>query len=112
MSGESKKGVISRFIAKLRSLFARGASSVNVRMEGDSKRAVLEELFYDFNRSRSNVYWTNFFRGIFFGVGSILGGTIVVALLVSILSLFADLPGAVGEFVQYIVDIVNRSPRS
>lgn len=78
--------------------------------ERGSQRALLEQLFYDFNRSRSRVYWMNFFRGIFFGVGSVIGGTLVVAILVSILSFFADLPGVLGQLVQYIVDIVNRSP--
>jgi threonine/homoserine/homoserine lactone efflux protein len=50
----------------------------------------------------------NFFRGMAFGVGSVIGGTIVVALVVAILSLLVDIPGGVGEFIQYIVDTVNQ----
>lgn len=74
-----------------------------------ARRAVLEDLFYDFNKSRAQIYKMNFFRGVFFGFGTVIGATIVVAFLVWFLSLFADIPGAVGEFVQYIVDVVQQS---
>ena len=77
--------------------------------ENGARRDVMEQMFYDFNKSRVQVYWANFFRGIFFGVGSVLGGTVVVALIVSILSFFADIPGSFGDFIQYIVDIVQAN---
>ena len=77
-------------------------------LENGSRRDIMEQMFYDFNKSRVQVYWANFFRGIFFGVGSVLGGTVVVALIVSILSLFADIPGVFGDFIQYIVTIVHQ----
>lgn len=60
---------------------AKGASS-----------AMAEELFYDLYKDRKKIYKINFFRGIFFGVGSVLGGTIVIAVLVWMLSLFVHLP--------------------
>jgi hypothetical protein len=66
-------------------------------------------LFYDFNKSRAQVYKANFFRGIFFGFGSVLGGTLVVAILIWILTLLADIPGGTGDFIQYIVDTVQTS---
>lgn len=56
------------------------------RREQDARRAIIEDLFYDFHKSRAQVYWMNFVRGIFFGFGSLLGGTIVVAIVVWILS--------------------------
>lgn len=55
--------------------------------EKGAREAVLEQLFNDFNRSRFAIYKMNFFRGIFFGLGSALGATIVVGLLIWILSL-------------------------
>lgn len=79
--------------------------------EVGARRAVLEELFNDLNRSRTQIYWLNFFRGIFFGVGSVLGATVVIAILVSLLSLLADVPGVFGEFIRYIVDVVNGGRR-
>ena len=79
--------------------------------EVGARRAILEDLFYDFHSSRRQVYAMNFFRGIFFGVGSVIGGTIVVALVVWVLSLFTDIPGGFGDFIQYIVDIVQRGAK-
>lgn len=77
--------------------------------EAGARRAIIEDLFYDFHKSRAQVYWMNFFRGVFFGVGSVLGGTIVIALVVWILSLLTDIPGGVGDFIQYVVDTVRSS---
>lgn len=74
-----------------------------------ARRAILEDLFYDFHKSRAQVYSINFFRGVFFGLGTVIGATIVVAIVLWFLSLFADIPGAVGDFVQYIVDTVQSS---
>jgi hypothetical protein len=75
--------------------------------EFGARRAVLEDLFYDFHTKRHQVYWLNFVRGIFFGVGSVLGATIIVAIVVWVLSRLVDLPGGVGGFIQYVVDVVK-----
>lgn len=74
-----------------------------------ARRAVLEDLFYDFNSSRAEVFKMNFFRGIFLGFGTVIGGTLVVAILVALLSLLADVPGGLGDFIRYIVDTVQSS---
>jgi len=76
--------------------------------ENGARRGLLEDLFNDFHKSRHQVYWMNFTRGIFFGVGSVLGGTIVIALLIWLLSLLVDLPGGIGNFIQYVVDTVQK----
>lgn len=80
---------------------------INKDNENGARRAVLEDLFYDFNLKRRQVYWINFVRGVSFGVGSVLGGTIVISIVIWLLSLLVDLPGGIGDFVQYIVDIVQ-----
>ena len=77
--------------------------------ENGSRKAILEDLFYDFHKSRKEVYWMNFTRGIFFGVGSVIGGTIVIAIIVWLLSLLTDIPGGIGDFIQYIVDVVQSN---
>lgn len=74
-----------------------------------ARRGLLEELFWDFHRSRKQVYWMNFTRGIFFGVGSVIGGTLIVALVVTILNLLVDIPGGIGEGVKFIVDSVEQN---
>ena len=76
--------------------------------EVGARRGILEDLFYDFHSSRREVYWMNFVRGIFFGVGSVIGGTLVIGLIIWLLTLLVDLPGGVGEFIQYIVNIVQK----
>lgn len=76
--------------------------------ENGSRVAVLEDLFYDFNRSRADVYKMNFIRGIFFGLGSALGGTVILAIAVWVLSLFVDLPG-VGQSIQEFQDALRNT---
>jgi hypothetical protein len=89
-------------------MIKKAAKHVKTKVENGSRKSILEDLFYDFHKSRRQVYLMNFFRGMAFGVGSVIGGTIVVALVVAILSLLVDIPGGVGEFIQYIVDTVNQ----
>jgi len=79
--------------------------------EVGARRAILKDLFYDFHSSRREVYWMNFIRGVFFGVGSVLGGTIVIALIIWLLSLLTDIPGGIGDFIQYVVDIVQQGKK-
>ncbi len=76
--------------------------------EVGARRAILEDLFYDFHKSRKQVYGMNFVRGLFFGVGSVIGGTLVIGLLIWLLSLLVDLPGGAGDFIQFIVDTVQQ----
>ncbi len=85
------------------------AKRVKKDNENGARRAIIEDLFFDFNKSKADIFWMNFFRGIFFGVGSVLGGTLVIALVLSLLSLLADIPGGVGDFIQYIVNTVESS---
>lgn len=71
--------------------------------ESGARRAVLEDLFYDFNRSRTQVYRMNFFRGISFGLGSVVGGTIVVALLIWLLNTIGWLIPSLADLVDGII---------
>jgi len=87
----------------------RVAKKVVEGQENGARKAVIEELFYDFNKSRSTVYRTNFIRGIMFGIGSVVGGTIVVAIALVVLGWMTDIPGGIGDFVQFIVDTVEQS---
>lgn len=74
-----------------------------------ARRAVIEDLFYDFHSSRRQIYWMNFTRGIFLGVGTVIGGTLVIALIVWLLSWLTDIPGGFGDFIQYVVDTVQSA---
>jgi hypothetical protein len=92
-------------------MIKKALTKVKTDNENGARKGILEDLFYDFHRSRRQVYAMNFTRGIFFGVGSVLGGTIVIALIVWLLNLLVDIPGGIGDFIQYIVNIVNQHPK-
>lgn len=76
--------------------------------ERTGRKDLLEQLFYDFNQKRSRVYLTNLVRGIFFGVGSVLGATVVIGIVIYILGYFTDIPGGIGDFIKSIIDSVNN----
>lgn len=87
------------------------AKKLQQENEKGARLGLLEDLFYDFNRSRSEVYKVNFVRGIFFGLGSVLGGTVVIAIVVWILGFFVELPG-IGQPIQDVQkSIRNSSPQ-
>lgn len=77
--------------------------------ERGAREGLLEELFNDFNRNRFSIYKFNFFRGIFFGLGSVLGGTVVLALLVWLLNLTGHLIPGIADFVNNIVDVMKAA---
>jgi hypothetical protein len=73
-----------------------------------AEEALLREIFYDFYKYRGRIYRVNFIRGLFFGLGSVLGGTIVVAVCVTLLSLLIQIPGGPGDFFKWIIDTIQR----
>jgi len=96
MSEKQKKSASAKITDKIKADNERGA-----------RQGIIEDLFVDFNRSKSQVYWMNFFRGIFFGIGSVLGGALIIAVSALILGMFVDLPGGVGDFVQRVLEAMN-----
>jgi hypothetical protein len=84
------------------------AEKIKSDNERGARQGVLEDLFYDFNRSRVQIYKMNFVRGIFFGLGSVLGGTLFVALLIWILSLFGDIFPPLAHFVNGVIDAMQH----
>ena len=82
----------------IRERLGKMAQSMKQSKEQAARRTIIEDLFYDFNRSRSQVYVMNFVRGILFGAGSVIGGTLVIALLVWMLSLLGNVIPGLGDF--------------
>lgn len=97
MAEEKKK---SGFLAKLR--HKRTKSN-----EDGARKKALEDLFYDFNRSRVQIYKMNLFRGIFFGAGSVIGGTVVIALIVWLLSLLGTVVPPLGDFFDGVSQTIE-----
>lgn len=86
-------------------------SHIKKNNERDARENFLEDLFYDFHRNRVQIYKMNFVRGVFFGFGSVLGGTIVVALLIWLLGAFASVFPPVDDFFNGISDEIQQRPR-
>ncbi|RKW03106.1 MAG: hypothetical protein D8B38_02250 [Candidatus Saccharimonas sp.] len=83
------------------------ARQVKQANETDARKAILEDLFYDFHQNRAEVYKMNFIRGIFFGLGSVLGGTILVALFVWLLNAIGLLVPGLADFIDSVIKVMN-----
>jgi hypothetical protein len=70
------------------------------------------ETFYDaLNPDRKALYRTNFIKGIFGGLGGIVGATVGIAALLWLLSLFGQIP-IIGHFVDAVKHTLqNRTAR-
>ncbi len=91
--------------------FTKLRRKIVIDNEKGARKTVLEELFYDFNRSRYQVYKMNFIRGIFFGFGSVLGGTVVIAILLWLLNITGALVPGVAGFVDGVTDSIKQVER-
>ena len=94
--------------SKRKSLASRAKDRVKKDNESGARVAIIEDLFYDLNRSRSQVYAMNFFRGLFFGFGSVLGATLLVAILVWLLGQFGDIFPPLADFINNLIDTMQR----
>jgi hypothetical protein len=47
-------------------------------------------------------------RGLFFGFGSVLGATVLVAIMIWLLSFFSDIP-FIGDIVVAVRDSINTA---
>lgn len=89
-------------------LMKKATDKIKADNERGARESLIEELFNDFNRSRIQIYKMNFIRGIFFGFGSILGGTVVIALLAWILHFFVQLP-VIGQPIEDAQQSIQKS---
>lgn len=64
-------------------------------------KSLIDELLQDMHDHRLQIYKMNFMRGLFFAFGSVLGGTVLIALLLWLLSLFNELP-IIGHFIETV----------
>lgn len=76
--------------------------------EKSARINLLEDLFNDFHRSRRQVYTMNFFRGIFFGFGSVLGATLIVAIVVWVLGQFGNIFPPLADFINNLIDTMQK----
>lgn len=64
---------------------------------------LLEEIVATGYSNPSRLMWYSFFRGIAYGLGIFLAGTVVISLVIWGLSLFDQIP-IIDRFVQHIIN--------
>lgn len=79
---------------------------INDDSERGARHQLMEELFNDFHSSRHQVYWMNFTRGLFFGFGTLLGGTVLAAVLIWTLGQFDSIP-YIGDYIRNIINTMK-----
>ena len=84
------------------------ATKIKQSNEVGARRAILEDLFYDFHSSRRQIYLMNFFRGLFFGFGSVLGATLLIALTVWALGKFGDIFPPLADFINRLTETMQQ----
>ena len=91
-----------------RNIAKKAAEELKKGNERGARMGLLEDLFYDFNSSRAEVYKMNFIRGIFFGLGSVIGGTVIIALVIWLMGFFVDIPG-IGRSIEKIQNNIEKT---
>lgn len=87
--------------------YKKTIKSVATNQEKAAQEGFLEDWFHDYYRHRLKVYHMNFIRGIMFGFGSVIGGTVMIALLLWLLTFFNDLP-FIGHFTQTVQNSIQQ----
>ena len=91
-----------RKIRQFRQWFQQWWTRATAPQRRKAEREVLQTIFDDLYTNRRGIYKLNFFRGIFFGLGSILGGTLVLAIAIWVLTWFVNFP-LIGEWIEKII---------
>lgn len=84
-------------------------AKVEKKQEEKAEKLMLQELFNDFNRNRFQIYKLNLVRGVFFGFGSVLGGTVVIAILIWILSALSSFIPPLSDYVEALNAVLESS---
>ncbi len=99
-------------MAKQTKLTKQISNKVTSKIKQDSeistRQAILEDLFYDFHSSRRQIYLMNFFRGLFFGFGSVLGATLLIAVTVWALGMFGDIFPPLADFINRLTETMQQ----
>lgn len=74
-----------------------------------ARRALLEELFQDFHRNRREIYTMNLIRGFYFGLGTVIGGTLFLALVLWVLNLFIGWFPALNDLLGGFNEILKQT---
>jgi hypothetical protein len=76
--------------------------------EAQAAAKALEVLFTTEYISKKELYKSNFLRGIFFSIGTVIGAAFIITFLLWVLSAFDELP-YIGEVVKGIQSSIESS---
>ena len=85
-----------------------GATKKDYKVLKEVGTAVLEEAFYDLYSHRRRIYRVNFMRGVFFGLGAFIGGTVIIAGVIGLLSLLVQVFPDFSDYIQWLINILSR----
>lgn len=74
---------------------------------GKAVEAALVKDYIELLHSTRRQIWSSFVRGVFMGLGTVIGATLVVAILIWILSAFGTIP-VIGEFIRSTGDALKK----
>lgn len=73
-----------------------------------AERKIVDKLVLDAYGRKSKLLKFSFFQGVFFGLGSAIGGTIVLAMVIWVLARMVDWFPILGDFINKIIEYTGR----
>lgn len=73
-----------------------------------AERKIVDKLVLDAYGRKGKLLKFSFLQGVFFGLGSAIGGTIVLAMVIWVLSQMVDWFPLMGDFVDKIIEYTGR----
>jgi uncharacterized membrane protein len=68
---------------------------------------MMEDIVASNHANKMRFFWFTFFKGIIYGLGIFIGGTIVVAFVIWLLTQFNDAP-IIGPFLDKLLYVLNN----
>lgn len=99
---------------KLKSIFKKKPKAPKKEMtpkEYEQLGRRMEQVYTTGYASRGRLMYMNFLRGIAYGVGIFIGGTIVVGIVITVLVQFEEVP-VIGPFAQKINQSIEKGSQA
>lgn len=88
--------------------YSSSATKKDYKVLKEVGAAVMEDAFYDLYRHRRRIYRVNFMRGMFFGLGAFIGGTVIIACVIGLLSLLVQAFPDFSDYIQWLINVLSK----